>query len=114
MPPDPPVRAKAVDAIVECCAIAGATGASVKVWLGDGTNYPGQDSLRDRRRRLIAGLREVVAALPADARLLLEYKLYEPSLYATDVADWGQAITVCGQLGPQAGCAWTSAITRWA
>ena len=55
--PDARVRAKAVDAIIECCEIAGAMDAqAVKVWLGDGTNYPGQDDLRWRHRRLVEGL----------------------------------------------------------
>ena len=102
--PSAAVRAKAVRAIVECCEIAAATGSNaVKVWLGDGTNYPGQDDLRWRHRRLVASLQEVYAHLPATARLYLEYKLYEPALYATDVQDWGQSLNVCRQLGEQAG-----------
>jgi L-rhamnose isomerase / sugar isomerase len=102
--PDPRVRAKAVDAIVECCEIAAAMNAqAVKVWLGDGTNYPGQDDLRWRRHRLVEGLQEAYAHLPAGVRLYLEYKLYEPALYATDVQDWGQSLAVCRQLGDQAG-----------
>jgi L-rhamnose isomerase/sugar isomerase len=102
--PDPRVRAKAVDAIVECCEIAAAMNAqAVKVWLGDGTNYPGQDDLRWRRHRLVEGLREAYEHLPAGVRLYLEYKLYEPALYATDVQDWGQSLAVCRQLGDQAG-----------
>jgi L-rhamnose isomerase/sugar isomerase len=102
--PDARVRAKAVDAIIECCEIAGAMNAqAVKVWLGDGTNYPGQDDLRWRHRRLVEGLTEAYAALPAGVRMYLEYKLYEPALYATDVQDWGQSLNVVRQLGEQAG-----------
>jgi len=102
--PDPRVRAKAVDAVIECCEIAGAMDAqAVKVWLGDGTNYPGQDDLRWRHRRLVDGLTEAYAALPAKARMYLEYKLYEPALYATDVQDWGQSLNVVRQLGDRAG-----------
>ena len=102
--PDPRVRARAVAAIVECCEIADAMDAqAVKVWLGDGTNYPGQDDLRGRHRRLVAGLQEVYAHLPASARLYLEYKLYEPALYSTDVQDWGQSLNVVRQLGDRAG-----------
>src|SRR5262249_48516549 len=66
----------------------------VKVWLGDGTNYPGQDDFRARRRHLIESLQEVYPALPGGARLFLEYKLYEPAFYHTDVQDWGQALSV--------------------
>ena len=101
--PSGAVRAKAVRAIVECCEIAAATGSKVvKVWLGDGTNYPGQDDLRWRRHRLVDGLREIYPHLPAGVRLFLEYKLYEPALYATDVQDWGQALSVCRAVGEQA------------
>ncbi len=102
--PDARVRAKAIAAIVECCEIAEAMDAqAVKVWLGDGTNYPGQDDLRGRHRRLVAGLQEAYGHLPAKARLFLEYKLYEPALYATDVQDWGQSLNVVRQLGDRAG-----------
>ncbi len=102
--PDARVRAKAVAAIVECCEIAAAMDAqAVKVWLGDGTNYPGQDDLRGRHRRLVAALQEAYAALPAQARMYLEYKLYEPALYSTDVQDWGQSLNVVRQLGDRAG-----------
>jgi len=101
--PDAAVRAKAVQAIIECCEIAAATGSRVvKVWLGDGTNYPGQDDLRWRRHRLVEGLRAIYPHLPDGVRMFLEYKLYEPALYSTDVQDWGQALSVCRAIGEQA------------
>ena len=101
--PDARVRRKAIDAIVGCCEIARQTGSDiVKVWLSDGTNYPGQDDFRARRRRLIDGLTEVYAALPETARMVLEYKLYEPAFYHTDVQDWGQSLSVCQHLGERA------------
>jgi len=102
--PEERVRDKAIAAIVECCEIAAATGANaVKVWLGDGTNYPGQDDLRWRRHRLVSGLRAVYPHLPDGVRLYLEYKFYEPALYSTDVQDWGQSLAVCRALGEKAG-----------
>jgi L-rhamnose isomerase/sugar isomerase len=101
--PSAAVRAKAIDAIVGCCEIARTTGSDVvKVWLSDGTNYPGQDDFRARRRRLIESLKEVYAALPERARMVLEYKLYEPAFYHTDVQDWGQSLSVCQHLGERA------------
>jgi L-rhamnose isomerase / sugar isomerase len=97
------VRRKAIDHIVECCEVARQTGSDiVKVWLADGTNYPGQDDFRTRRRHLIDSLTEVYAALPEKARMVLEYKLYEPAFYQTDVQDWGEALTVCQHLGERA------------
>ncbi len=97
------VRKKAIAHIVECCDIARQTGSDiVKVWLADGTNYPGQDDFRARRRRLIDSLREIYAALPEGGRMLLEYKFYEPAFYHTDVQDWGQALSVCRQVGSRA------------
>jgi len=97
------VRKKAVTHILDCCEIARQTGSSVvKVWLADGTNYPGQDDFRARRRRLIESLREIYPALPEGARLFLEYKLYEPAFYQTDVQDWGQSLSVSQQVGERA------------
>jgi L-rhamnose isomerase / sugar isomerase len=101
--PSPAVRAKAVAHIVDCCEIARQTGSQVvKVWLADGTNYPGQDDFRARRQRLIGCLREIYPALPEGARLFLEYKLYEPAFYQTDVQDWGQSLSVCQHVGERA------------
>jgi L-rhamnose isomerase / sugar isomerase len=101
--PDERVRAKAVEHLLECVEIAGALGATAQsLWFADGTNYPGQDDLRARRRRMLDALAEVYAVLPGDQELLLEYKLFEPAFYATDLADWGSALAVCQKLGERA------------
>lgn len=101
--PDPGVRRQAVDHVLECVGIARELGsATVSLWLADGTNYPGQDDLRARRRRLMDGLRAVYAGLGGDVRLLIEYKFFEPGFYHTDLADWGAAYAACLELGPQA------------
>jgi len=72
------------------------------VWLPDGLNYPGQADLRDRQERLADSLRQVYARLGGDQRLVLEYKLFEPAFYATDVPDWGTAYVHCIALGERA------------
>lgn len=101
--PDAGVRRHAVAHVRECIAIAVRVGSDViSLWLADGTNYPGQDSLRARRRRLVDALHEVYGALGDDMELLVEYKLYEPAFYATDLADWGSALLVCQELGDRA------------
>jgi L-rhamnose isomerase/sugar isomerase len=100
---DAEVRARAVAHLVECCQIVGATHAqALKVWLGDGTNYPGQDDFRARKARLEEALAAAHAALPAPARLLVEYKLYEPAFYHTDIQDWGMALLLCQKAGERA------------
>ena len=101
--PDAKVRAKAVAHHKECIDIAKATGSkALSLWYADGTNYPGQDSFRERRQRMLAAFQEVYAALPDDMRLLMEYKFYEPAWYHTDLADWGAASLMCKKLGPKA------------
>jgi L-rhamnose isomerase/sugar isomerase len=101
--PDPGVRRKATDHLLEAIAIMDATGSrDLKLWFADGLNYPGQDDLRDRQDRLAAALRETYERLGEHQRLLLEYKLFEPAFYATDVPDWGVSYAHCLELGPRA------------
>ncbi|MGY5115620.1 L-rhamnose isomerase [Streptomyces sp. 900105755] len=101
--PDAAVRRKAVGHLLECVDIMDATGSKdLKLWFADGTNYPGQDDIRARQDRLAEGLAEVYARLSEGQRMLLEYKLFEPSFYTTDVPDWGTAYAHCLKLGPKA------------
>src|SRR3954451_12876588 len=101
--PDEAVRRKAVAHLLECVEIASELGSTAQsLWFADGTNYPGQDDLRARRRRMLAALEEVYAALPAGQELLLEYKFFEPAFYATDLADCGSALLACLKLGDRA------------
>ena len=101
--PDPAVRERALAHLLECVEIATALGSTAQsLWLADGTNYPGQDSLGERRVRLVQTLGLLYAGLPPEQELLVEYKLFEPAFYATDLADWGSALLLCQQLGPRA------------
>jgi len=101
--PDPGVRRKAIDHLLECVDIMDATGSKdLKLWFADGTNYPGQDDIRSRQERIAESLAEVYQRLAPDQRMLLEYKLFEPAFYATDVPDWGTSLLHCLALGPQA------------
>jgi L-rhamnose isomerase / sugar isomerase len=101
--PDPAVRRKAIDHLLECVDVMDATGSrDLKLWFADGTNYPGQDSIRARQDRLAEALREVYERISEDQRIVLEYKLFEPAFYATDVPDWGTSYAHCLELGPKA------------
>jgi L-rhamnose isomerase / sugar isomerase len=101
--PDPRVRAKAVAHLIECVDVMDATGSrDLKLWFADGTNYPGQDDIAARQDRLAEALAAVYGRLGPGQRMLLEYKLFEPSFYTTDVPDWGTSLLHCTALGPQA------------
>jgi L-rhamnose isomerase / sugar isomerase len=101
--PDPKIRRKAIDHLLDCVDIAVQTGSSIlSLWFADGTNYPGQDSIRARQDRLADALSEVYGQLPGGMRMLVEYKLFEPSFYTMDLPDWGTSFAHCVNLGPQA------------
>ncbi len=101
--PDPRVRAKALDHLLACVEVMDATGSrDLKLWFADGTNYPGQDSIRARQERLGEALAQVYRRLGPEQRMLLEYKLFEPAFYQTDVPDWGTALLHCQALGERA------------
>ncbi|MGI8591544.1 MAG: L-rhamnose isomerase, partial [Nakamurella sp.] len=100
---DPAVRAKAVAHHLECIEVMRATGSKdLKIWLPDGTNYAGQDSLRGRQDRLAESLTLIYEALEQDQRLLLEYKFFEPYFYSMDLPDWGTSLLHCMALGERA------------
>ena len=100
---DERIRAKAVAHHLDCIAIMRETGSrDLKIWLPDGTNYAGQDSLRERQERLADSLRQIYAAMDDDQRLLLEYKFFEPYFYAMDIPDWGTSLVHCQALGERA------------
>ena len=102
--PDPRIRDKATAHLIECVDIMDTTGVrDLKLWFADGTNYPGQDSIRERQDRLAEALRKAYDRLSGDQRLVLEYKFFEPSFYTMDVPDWGTSYMHCMQLGDRAG-----------
>jgi L-rhamnose isomerase/sugar isomerase len=101
--PSKDVQSRALEHMLECCDIMLRTGSDLlSLWFADGTNYAGQDSLRGRKRRFEDNLRQVYVHLPENGRLLLEYKLFEPAFYSTDVPDWGTSYAFCLKLGERA------------
>ena len=100
---DPAVRQKAVDHMYECLEVMNMTGSQdLKIWLADGTNYPGQGNMRSRQDWLAESLRKVYDRLGEDQRMVLEYKFFEPAFYHTDVPDWGTSYVHCAALGEKA------------
>ena len=100
---DPAVRQKAIDHHLACIEVMNETGSrDLKIWLADGSNYPGQNDLRQRQDTLAESLATIYAALGDEQRLVLEYKFFEPAFYATDVPDWGTSYVHVAELGDRA------------
>ena len=101
--PDPGIRRKAVDHLLESVEIAKALGSrDVSLWIADGSNYPGAQSIRKRIGWLQDALKATHDSLDPGQRMLVEYKPFEPAFYHTDVADWGMAVQFAQTAGPQA------------
>jgi L-rhamnose isomerase/sugar isomerase len=99
----PRIRQKAIDHHFACIDIMSETGSrDLKIWLADGSNYPGQDDIRTRQDRLADSLQRIYARIGKQQRLVLEYKFFEPAFYHTDVPDWGTAYTQVAALGERA------------
>ncbi len=97
------IRDKAVEHLYECIEIMTATGSrDLKIWLADGTNYPGQADIRSRQEWLAEGLAKAYERIGSGQRLILEYKFFEPAFYHTDVPDWGTSYAHCVALGERA------------
>lgn len=75
---------------------------SLTVWLSDGSCFPGQLNFRQAFQHTLEGLQEIYAALPADWKMFVEYKAFEPNFYSTTVGDWGQSLLYTSKLGPKA------------
>lgn len=102
---DARVRAQAVAHNIECIEIGRKLGSkALTVWIADGSNFAGQSNLSKALDRYVDAMREIVAALPADWRVFLEHKLYEPAFYSTVISDWGTSFAVAHELGPKAHC----------
>ncbi len=100
---DPKVRAKAIQHNLDCVDVMNQTGSrDLKIWLADGSNYPGQADMRTRQDWLAEGLATIYEQLGDDQRLVLEYKFFEPAFYHTDLPDWGTSYAHCMALGEKA------------
>jgi L-rhamnose isomerase / sugar isomerase len=100
---DKAVRQRAIDHHFECIDVMDQTGSrDLKVWLADGTNYPGQGDIRGRQDRLADSLEKIYARIGKEQRLVLEYKFFEPAFYHTDIPDWGTSYAQVSALGERA------------
>ena len=102
---DAAIRAQAVEHNLECIDIGRQLGSrALTVWIGDGSNFPGQQHFRRAFDRYLESTRQIYAALPADWRMFLEHKICEPAFYATVIQDWGSSYLAATALGPKAQC----------
>jgi L-rhamnose isomerase / sugar isomerase len=102
---DAAVRRQAVEHNVECIELGQRLGSNaLTVWIGDGGNFPGQQNFRGALSRYLESMRDIYAALPADWRLFIEHKFYEPAFYSTVINDWGTSYYCARALGPKAFC----------
>ena len=101
--PSSEIRGQALAHVLDCVAIARKLGSrDISLWMADGSNYPGTQSMRKRIEWLEEALAEAHQALGPKQRLLIEYKPFEPAFYHTDIADWGMASHLAVKAGPQA------------
>jgi len=102
---DAATRDQAIAHNIECIEIGRALGSTdLTVWVGDGTNFPGQQDLGRSLDRYLDAAAQVYAALPEDWRMLLEHKMYEPAFYSSVISDWGSSILAAQTLGDKCKC----------
>ncbi|MEZ5797885.1 MAG: TIM barrel protein [Paracoccaceae bacterium] len=102
---DATIRTQAVEHNLECIRIGQALGApALTVWIGDGTNFPGQQNLGRMFENYLSAMETIYSALPADMAMFIEHKMYEPAFYSTVISDWGSSLMAAQHLGPRARC----------
>ena len=102
---DAATRTQAIEHNIECIEIGNALGSkALTVWIGDGSNFPGQSNFTKAFERYLSSMAEVYKALPDDWRIFSEHKMYEPAFYSTIVQDWGTNYLIAQTLGPKASC----------
>lgn len=102
---DAATRRQAVEHNLECIEIGRQLGSkALTVWIGDGSNFPGQSNFTRAFERYLDAMKSVYAALPEDWRVFTEHKMFEPAFYSTVVQDWGTNYLIAQELGPKAFC----------
>ena len=102
---DAATRSQAVEHNIACIELGKEIGSTaLTIWVGDGSNFPGQTNFTRQFERYLEGAKQIYQALPEDWTLLTEHKMYEPAFYSTVVQDWGTNLLIAQQLGDQAKC----------
>ena len=102
---DSGAREQAIEHNIACIELGRKLGSkALTVWIGDGSNFPGQQNLAKAFDRYLDSAKQIYAALPDDWRMLLEHKMYEPAFYSTVIADWGSSLLAAQALGSKAQC----------
>ena len=102
---DQATREQAIEHNIRCIEIGKTLGSeALTVWVGDGSNFPGQTHMGQQFDRYLEALREIYTALPDSWQLYTEHKMYEPAFYSTVVQDWGSSYLIASELGPKASC----------
>ncbi|EAZ80443.1 TIM barrel protein [Algoriphagus machipongonensis] len=97
------IRDQAVAHNIEVIEIGEKLGSKgLTVWLADGSNFPGQSSLRNSLQWTQESLQAIYGKMPGDWKMLLEYKPYEPNFYHTIIPDWGTSSLLCKSVGDRA------------
>jgi L-rhamnose isomerase/sugar isomerase len=100
---DKAVRQQAIEHNIEVIKQGVSLGSeSLTVWLADGSCFPGQLNFRKAFENTLSSLQEIYSALPANWKMFVEYKAFEPNFYSTTVGDWGQSLLYASKLGQQA------------
>ncbi|MFL5136347.1 MAG: L-rhamnose catabolism isomerase, partial [Microvirga sp.] len=102
---DAAIREQAIEHNIECIEIGEAIGSkALTVWIGDGSNFPGQTNFTRSFERYLDSMKTIYKRLPEDWRIFSEHKMYEPAFYSTVVQDWGTNYIIARELGPKAYC----------
>ena len=102
---DAATREQAVAHNIRCIEIGKTLGSkALTVWVGDGSNFPGQTHMGQQFDRYLDATKQIYAALPDDWQLFTEHKMYEPAFYSTVVQDWGTNYLIATELGAKASC----------
>ncbi|MBK1794342.1 L-rhamnose catabolism isomerase [Devosia sp. WQ 349] len=98
-------RNQAIEHNLECIEIGKTIGSkALTVWIGDGSNFPGQVNFANQFEHYLNSMKAIYAALPEDWRVYTEHKMYEPAFYSTVVQDWGTNYLIAKELGDKAYC----------